>query len=516
MDSITGPQSLVTNYTYFANSATGTKAQRLESITHTRSGVQYSKNVYDYDPAGRITSWTKEQTTTAAENSINSFGYNPSDEVTAYRKALASAPTTVVDQQDWAYDNVGNWLSTGTPAAMSTRTHNSLNQLTQIGGAGSTVVAGTLNEFAEVTVNSQPATLRSDPVNGGYQFSKKVNVAEGSNTLTVQATDKDTPPNTTTQNYTLNVGGLSRSFTYDANGNLLSDGDRTFTWDAKNRLLTVTVGGTRYRWQYDYRDRRVKEFKKVGTAAETTEKIFFWHENDLIMERNGANTATLRTYHHGGFQEGNPTVATNAKYLTTTDHLGNVREVIAANTGAGTIGDVKARYDYTTFQGPVKLSGTVDASLLTIGRYYHHAATSLELALYRAYDPVLGRWLSEDPIGEMFGLDTAALIDSSNPYHFLHNSPLMSNDPLGLCDVKIPKIHPSNWSPTAQAIWAGLTYVVTGSEIPAAAEGAPDAVRYGIIQRFKNACVKCIEKTGDPCECPICKEYERVSRTLSP
>lgn len=433
VDSISAPQSLVTNYTYFPNNATGTKAQSLESITHTRSGVQYSKNVYDYDSAGRITAWDKEQTTTAAENSINSFGYNPSDEVTAYRKALASAPTTVVDQQDWAYDNAGNWLSTGTHAAMSTRTYDvnaqgvpKLNRLMSIGGAGSTVVAGTLNEFAEVTVNSQPATLRSDPVNGGYQFSKQISVAEGSNTLTVQATDKDTPPNTTTQNYTLNVGGLSRSFSYDANGNLLSDGDRTFTWDAKNRLLTVTVGGTRYRWQYDYRDRRVKEFKKVGTAAETTEKIFFWHENDLIMERNGANTATLRTYHHGGFQEGNPTVATNAKYLTTTDHLGNVREVIAANTGAGTIGDVKARYDYTTFQGPVKLSGTVDASLLTIGRYYHHAATGLELALYRAYDPVLGRWISEDPIEEKGGI---------NLYEFIKNDPLTLLDSLGLRSV---------------------------------------------------------------------------------
>ena len=73
--------------------------------------------------------------------------------------------------------------------------------------------------------------------------------------------------------------------TYHANGNLLADGypdwnpelgyggdARLFEWDAKNRLKAVTVIAhgtignywgstlTRYRWDYDYRDRRVREW----------------------------------------------------------------------------------------------------------------------------------------------------------------------------------------------------------------------------------------------------------------
>jgi RHS repeat-associated protein len=218
---------------------------------------------------------------------------------------------------------------------------------------------------------------------------------------------------------------------------------RSFTWDAKNRLKTVTVGGNTTRWDYDYRDRRVKEYNyAVGTAITALNyvnpnKLLIWDGDDLIQERSvtgttqAALTASLnaggtitRTHHFGGFADG-PTGAT--KYQTTTDHLGNVREVIAANSINPAPGTVVARYDYTTFQGPTKIYsapvGNVDASLLTIGRYYHHAGSGLELALYRAYDPTLGRWLNEDPIGEDGGL---------NLYGYVGNGPVMRVDPLGL------------------------------------------------------------------------------------
>jgi uncharacterized protein RhaS with RHS repeats len=86
---------------------------------------------------------------------------------------------------------------------------------------------------------------------------------------------------------------------------------------------------------------------------------------------------------------------TGTQYKTLTDHLGNVREVSTAS------GTVAARYDYTPYQGPVKIgTSTVTPTFLTIGRYYHHGGGGLELALYRAYDPEFGRWLSSDPIEE--------------------------------------------------------------------------------------------------------------------
>ncbi len=85
------------------------------------------------------------------------------------------------------------------------------------------------------------------------------------------------------------------------------------------------------------------------------------------------------------------------------------------------------RYDYSPYQGPTKVFGTtINASLLTIGRYYNHAATGLELALYRAYDPELGRWMSEDP------LEDAEIAEGPNLYGFVGNGPVGRSDQLGL------------------------------------------------------------------------------------
>lgn len=67
----------------------------------------------------------------------------------------------------------------------------------------------------------------------------------------------------------------------------------------------------------------------------------------------------------------------------------------------------------------------MDASLQTIGRYYHHAASGLELALYRGYDAGLGRWISEDPIEERGGLNLQA---------FVRNNPVSKYDANGLIE----------------------------------------------------------------------------------
>jgi RHS repeat-associated protein len=407
-DSLARPGGISSAFAYKANNAAGNSARALESITHTLAGTPAStlaSHTYGYDPAGRITSW---QTQGAGLEAVTrTFGHNLGDELTRATKTRDS-DAAVLDQEQWALDAAGNWLSKSTGSAMETRTHNVMNRLMQTGGAGSTAVEGTVNEFASVTVNGQAAALTADPAGGGYRFSRTLPVTEGSNTVTVQATDQDNE--TTTQSWQFSVPASSRSFDYDDNGNTLSDGQRTMTWDVKNRLRTVTKDGTTWKWDYDHADRRVREFEN-----NTLTKMFVWSGPNIVQERNASNAIT-RTHYSGGFSDG-ATPASGTKYQTLTDHLGHVREIVDAS------GAVVTRYDYTSYQGPVKVSGTVEATFQTIGRYYHHTGSGLEMALYRAYDPELGRWLSEDPIGEEGGI---------NLYSYVDNSPLDSVDPLGL------------------------------------------------------------------------------------
>lgn len=157
------------------------------------------------------------------------------------------------------------------------------------------------------------------------------------------------------------------------------------------------------------------------------------HEIEIVPECKGTSAtagAIARNHYYGGFTIG-ATVSTAAKYQTFSDHLGNVREVVASSGTSPAIGTVVTRYDYSPYQGPSKVyqhPGTnVEATFQSIGRYYHHTPSGLELALYRAYDPELGRWISEDPIGERGGL---------NLYCYGMNQPVTRIDYLGLscCD----------------------------------------------------------------------------------
>ena len=421
---IAAPNSLITNFVYWADTESGGRAGRLAWITHLRGSAELAKHLYGYDTAGRITSW--ERRSTGRNTRKSTYTYNLGDElVDAEDKDLTA--NTVLDRETWGLDDGGNWLSRSrsTGNLMETRSVDVMNRLTRTGGAGSTVVEGQVNELSAVSVNGQPAELRADAVAGGYRFRRSVPVSQGTNTITVTAADTGNPPAMTTKSWSLNVPAVARSFTYDANGNTLSDGQRTFTWDAKNRLRTVTKDGTTWKWDYDYLDRRVREYID-GTLT----RVYVWSGNEIIQERSSVVGGILRTHYYGGFSDGS-TPATSTKYQTLTDHLGNIREVLT------TAGAIAARYDYTPYQGPVKVgNSTVDPTFLTIGRYQHHAGSGLELALYRAYDPELGRWLSEDPLGEDGGV---------NLYGYVLNRPLVLYDAFGLDTLNLHDKNDKGW-----------------------------------------------------------------------
>ena len=59
-----------------------------------------------------------------------------------------------------------------------------------------------------------------------------------------------------------------------------------------------------------------------------------------------------------------------------------------------------ARYDYDPYGNRVVLSGMMDTDFGYTGHYFH-APSGLNLTLYRAYNPALGRWLSRDPIEKL-------------------------------------------------------------------------------------------------------------------
>ena len=48
-------------------------------------------------------------------------------------------------------------------------------------------------------------------------------------------------------------------YSYDADGNLISDGGRSLGWDVRNRLIQVTKEGKTIAYNYDHNDLRVEK-----------------------------------------------------------------------------------------------------------------------------------------------------------------------------------------------------------------------------------------------------------------
>jgi RHS repeat-associated protein len=200
-----------------------------------------------------------------------------------------------------------------------------------------------------------------------------------------------------------------RAYAYDANGNLLADGTRTIVYDFQNRPTSVTVSGSRAEFTYDGTGQRVKKQVYSGAGASTT--IYFGRAfecTDGVCTRHvfagDKRIASLRSdgtaqYFHADHLDSTRVV---------TDQAGAVVERIAyrpyGDAPAGT-----AKYRYT--------SKELDAET---GLYFYGA---------RYYNPVLGRFISPDPIGARFE-DPQTL----NRYAYARNNPVFFNDPSGYSD----------------------------------------------------------------------------------
>ncbi len=176
-------------------------------------------------------------------------------------------------------------------------------------------------------------------------------------------------------------------------------------------------GSWRTEFAYDGQSRSVGMVEKMhGTSRWTTESIarYLWEGTEIIQKRDlTGSTVTAKYFDQGEirvFGFGAHTVTT----YYTRDHLGSVRE--AVNQG----GVIAQSFDYTAWGE--RTSPTAGSLEWGFTGHHYHEKSGLCLAMYRAYDAILGRWLSEDPIGEAGGL---------NLYGYGPNSPVAGWDPFG-------------------------------------------------------------------------------------
>jgi RHS repeat-associated protein len=97
------------------------------------------------------------------------------------------------------------------------------------------------------------------------------------------------------------------------------------------------------------------------------------------------------------------------------------------------VGNVLARHEYDPYGRRTLVAGTDLADFGYTGHYVHQPS-GLHLALYRAYDADLGRWLNRDPIGEAGGINLYGYV-LNDPVNWLDLFGLAPGDKYGTLDA---------------------------------------------------------------------------------
>jgi len=217
--------------------------------------------------------------------------------------------------------------------------------------------------------------------------------------------------------------------TYDAWGNVSErhspNGYQRFTYDCENRLVKAeTYRGhdslSQASYEYDCLGRRIAKHVLTEDKTETTH--FLWQGLRMLQEQK-ADLHSLYIYETGSYAplarlDTDPSQPDQKpkRYYFHTDQIGTPLEVTDST------GRMVWRAYYKTWGALEALAPReIEQNLRFQGQYYD-AETGLHYNTFRYYDPVVGRFTAQDPIGLLGGI---------NLHQYAINS-ITRLDPLGL------------------------------------------------------------------------------------
>jgi RHS repeat-associated protein len=452
-----------TSYTYDAvgNKVTETDAigntttftyDRLNRLV-TKTYQDSSTSSYTYDVLGRMLTGTNADSTLT-------YSYDTIGRVT---QSTLNGQTI-----SYAYDGVGNRISITTPEGETIQyTYNAAKQVSQMqlsngkgisysydslnrivrkdysGGSYSTCAfdnAGRLTQIRHLKGNGSSLYSQSNTFDSVgniiskttdigitnytydklYQLTSATHPTQSQETFTYDAignrlTSADYS-NWSYNNRNQLTGYNGVTFAYDENGNTISKTDASgitaYTYDFENRITRIDFPGGGYAtYKYDVKGRRIE--KDVNGNV----KKYVYDKNLLLAEYDSSGNL-VRNYFYG-YADINPSILyqNDNIYYFYHDHLSTTQKITDEN------GNIVWEALYDSFGKANITFESVSNNLRFPGQYFDFESL-LHYNCFRYYNPMIGRYLTFDPI---FSVSAPP-----HSYIYVQNNPIARMDPSGL------------------------------------------------------------------------------------
>ncbi len=210
-------------------------------------------------------------------------------------------------------------------------------------------------------------------------------------------------------------------FSYDAYGNRSQQArgkqgalKTLYQYNALNQLTAIAVNGVITQYTYDPLGRRISK-RSANKSCE-----FLWLGDQLLAEQSldatGAQLSANTYLFISNSFEPIAFVQNDGIYYYHLDHLGTPQEITNQN------GELVWAVSYKAYGNlAVAFKAEVENNLRFAGQYFDEES-GLHYNRFRYYDPACGRFINQDPIGLLGGV---------NNYQYVAN-PLRFVDPFGL------------------------------------------------------------------------------------
>lgn len=249
----------------------------------------------------------------------------------------------------------------------------------------------------------------------------------------------------------------SYAMTYDKNGNIRSDGTRTFTYSSYDLVTNITKGNESSSFKYDSARQRYERYDvklEDGVLAYYTTYYVDGAYEKVVRTGGGKAALTEQKLYVGNLVITKRSNNTSDSFYLHKDHQGSTTTI----TDAAGNSVQQFVYDPWGKQTAVYNTGLLAnyiAPAATKGYTGHEHISHLDLIHMngRIYDATIGRFMQADPF-----IQAPTDTQSYNRYSYVKNNPMSYTDPSGFFLDKLWKGIKKYWRPIVAIVAAVVTY----------------------------------------------------------